>query len=339
MKRKDFLGWLGLGSAFFGTGYWFSRQNKNPNSEEICVTPVRSQSYSGLSPVGNPETSAFLHNSYGGMYHAPMTIRESYGDRFYFPPDWQSDETKNFKVSLYPMNLSIANNITYPAWTYDGLAPGPIFRKKEGDILNFHFENKSSDPHSLHFHGNHDPAFDGWTGVPPFGNIDYTIECDPVGILPYHCHVPPLAQHISKGLYGCLLVDPIRKRKKAHEYVLILSGWDLEGKGKNDLYTWNGIAGFYDRYPIKVPVGETVRFYIVNTVEYDPIMTFHLHSKTFDIYRSGGEFVSDHSDVVSLGQTERVMIEFTLKKRGRYMFHPHQSYMAERGAMGWIVGI
>ena len=69
-------------------------------------------------------------------------------------------------------------------------------------------------------------------------------------------------------------------------------------------------------------------------------MTFHLHGKTFDIYKSGHTTTPDgHSDVVSLGATERVILEFTLEKKGRYMFHPHQSKMAERGAMGWIVGV
>ena len=47
----------------------------------------------------------------------------------------------------------------------------------------------------------------------------------------------------------------------------------------------------------------------------------------------------EHTDIVSLGPAERAILEFRLPRRGRYMFHPHQSHMAERGAMGWIVAI
>jgi FtsP/CotA-like multicopper oxidase with cupredoxin domain len=33
------------------------------------------------------------------------------------------------------------------------------------------------------------------------------------------------------------------------------------------------------------------------------------------------------------------MLEFTLPSPGRYMFHPHQHWLAERGAMGWFAAI
>ena len=36
---------------------------------------------------------------------------------------------------------------------------------------------------------------------------------------------------------------------------------------------------------------------------------------------------------------ERAIVEFSLPRRGRYMFHPHQSRMTERGAMGFIVAV
>ncbi|MCE9500049.1 MAG: multicopper oxidase domain-containing protein, partial [Leptospira sp.] len=139
---------------------------------------------------------------------------------------------------------------------------------------------------------------------------------------------------------GAMIVDPPGGRPPAHEFVLILSGWDLKNRGRNDLYTWNGIAGYYDRFPIKVPVGEKVRLYVANLLEYESPITFHLHAQTFDIFRTGTKLIpDDHSDVVTLGQTERAILEFTLPKKGRYMFHPHQSFIAEAGTMGWIVAV
>ena len=95
------------------------------------------------------------------------------------------------------------------------------------------------------------------------------------------------------------------------------------------------MAGYYERFPLKVPVGELVRIYLMNMVEPDPIASFHLHAQTFDLYRSGTSVSAhEHTDIVSLGPAERAILELRLPRRGRYMFHPHQSRMAERGAMG-----
>jgi FtsP/CotA-like multicopper oxidase with cupredoxin domain len=78
----------------------------------------------------------------------------------------------------------------------------------------------------------------------------------------------------------------------------------------------------------------------MNFVEYDPVGSFHLHAQSFDVYRSGTSLTpQDHTDVITLGQTERAIVEFRLPRRGRYMFHPHQIWMAEKGAMGWITAI
>jgi FtsP/CotA-like multicopper oxidase with cupredoxin domain len=72
----------------------------------------------------------------------------------------------------------------------------------------------------------------------------------------------------------------------------------------------------------------------------DPVGGFHLHAQTFDVYRSGTRLEPDeHTDVVTLGQAERAILESRLPQRGRYMFHPHQESMAERGAMGWFAAI
>lgn len=339
MDRKDFLRWMGIGGAFLGGSYFWNNK-KNSSPAELCSSPATASATLQNQQEGRPGYN-LQPNPYGGMIHAPLYIKEDYGKRFYFPPTYSSTQnTTNIEINAYTLNHSMAHGITTEAWTFNGSVPGPILRFPQGKEITINFNNKTNEVHSLHLHGNHDPNQDGWSGISPFGDTKYLIECDPPGIHPYHCHIPPIAKHISKGLYGVLLVDPVEPRKKAHEYILIFSGWDLQNKNLNDIYTWNGIAGYYERYPIKVPVGELVRLYIVNLAEFDPVMTFHLHAKTFDIFRSGYSKVPDgHSDSVTLGPTERVILEFTLKRQGRYMFHPHESKMAERGAMGWIVGI
>jgi nitrite reductase (NO-forming) len=181
---------------------------------------------------------------------------------------------------------------------------------------------------------------DGWQPIPAGGAETYRLRAGPVGLHPYHCHALPLSQHIARGLYGALIVDPPGGRAPAHEFVLVLCGFDLDGDGRNELYAWNGVAGFFARFPIKVPAGERVRLYLVNMVSGDPVASFHLHAETFDVYRTGTRLEPDeHTDVVTLSQAERAVVEFQLPERGRYMFHPHQVHMAERGAMGWFAAV
>jgi FtsP/CotA-like multicopper oxidase with cupredoxin domain len=89
-----------------------------------------------------------------------------------------------------------------------------------------------------------------------------------------------------------------------------------------------------------VAAGELVRLYLANMVTSEPSASFHLHAETFDVYRSGTSLTpSETTDLVTLGPAERVMVEFRLSARGRYMFHPHQREMAEQGAMGWFAAV
>lgn len=244
------------------------------------------------------------------------------------------------EMTVTNRRIEVANGVDYEAWTYNGTAPGPTLRATEGDTLRIHFRNATAHDHNLHFHGRHSPLHDGWEPIRPGRETVYEIVAGPVGLHPYHCHTMPIDQHIAKGLYGALIVDPPGGRPFAHEVMLILGGWDLDGAGSNDVYTWNGIAGYYEKYPIKLPAGEPVRAYVVNMVEYDPVASFHLHAETFDVYPSGmGETPTFATDVITLGQTDRAMLEFTLSERGRYMFHPHQHSIAHRGAMGWFSAI
>ncbi|MCB1166766.1 MAG: multicopper oxidase domain-containing protein [Leptospiraceae bacterium] len=256
------------------------------------------------------------------------------------PPVRSPGGVREYKVDTIDRPLNVAHGSIFRAWTFNGNVPGPIMRATEGETLKIHFNNLTSMPHSLHFHGTHDVNYDGWEPIPPGKSTEYIIKAGPPGIHPYHCHTAPIDTHIAKGLLGALIVDPNPARPPAREVVLILNGYDLSGRGRNDLFCWNGIAGFYDRYPIRVKVGELVRIYVVNMVEFDPIASFHLHAQTFDVYRTGTRMTPDeHTDIVTLGQTERAILEVRFERKGRYMFHPHQSYMAAKGAMGWFVAV
>jgi len=236
--------------------------------------------------------------------------------------------------------IEVAHDTLVEAWTYNGSVPGPILRATEGDVLRIRFENRTGHSHSIHFHGAHRPEMDGWEPIPPGGETVYEIEAGPAGLHPYHCHTAPLAEHISKGLYGMMIVDPKGGRADANEVALLLSGFSNQEIGRNGVVAWNGVAGFYRDHPIKVTTGEPVRVYVVNMLEYEPLASFHLHAETFDVYPAGmGESPTFRDDTIALAQGQRATVEFTLPSRGRYMFHPHQHWLADRGAMGWFAAV
>lgn len=276
---------------------------------------------------------------YGGIYSPPPSMTADALDGLTYPPS-ATPGPVDVEMTVVEKPLQIGREHTVDAWTYNGTAPGSIIRATEGDMIRIRFTNATGHDHNLHFHGRHSPQHDGWEPVPPGAEVVYEIEAGPAGVHPYHCHTMPVDLHISKGLYGTLIVDPREGRSDAHEVVLALSGWDIDDNGRNDLYTWNGVAGFYEKFPIKIGAGEPVRAYVLNLTEYDPIASFHLHAETFQVYPSGiGTTPAFESDVVTLGQMERAILEFTLSERGRYMFHPHQHHIAHRGATGWFSAV
>jgi len=248
--------------------------------------------------------------------------------------------TRRYDLTVTQDAVEVAAGVTVHAWRYGGRVPGPVLRATEGDRMVVTMANRTEHSHNVHLHGRHDPAMDGIEPIGPGDTFTYDVIAEPFGLHPYHCHTMPLSEHLGRGLYGAFIVDPPGGRPPAHEFVLVLSGWDLDGDGTDELVTWNGIAGAYERHPLTVPVGERVRLYVVNMLENEPVASFHLHAQTFDVFRSGTRLQPDeHTDIVGLTQAERVVVEFTLPVRGRYMFHPHQTRLAEKGSMGWIAAV
>lgn len=290
--------------------------------------------YPGLgSSAVHSDGSASL---YGHAHEPPSSVAAGDLDRATFPP---AESTLEVEIDVVEQTLEVGANVFFPAWTYSGTVPGPILRARAGETIEVRLRNLTSHPHNLHFHGAHSPEMDGWEPIPAGEEFVYRIEAGPPGVHPYHCHVAPLSEHIARGLYGMLIVDPPEGRPAAHEVTLLLSGFAVGGV-PNAVMAWNGVAGYYARYPIKVPQGELVRAYVVNMTEYEPVGSFHLHARTFDVFPSGmGERPAFAGDTLTMGQGERAILEFTLPDVGRYMFHPHQHHLADRGAMGWFAAV
>lgn len=221
-------------------------------------------------------------------------------------------------------------------WTFNGTIPAPTLRATEGDLIRINFINNGSKPHSIHTHGIHKSEMDGaLESIGPKGRFVYEFYAEAFGVFPYHCHVMPLEEHISHGLYGVYIVDPKTPRPPADEMVMMMNGYDTDFDTENNFYTVNGIPFYYMNNPIQIQKGKLIRVYLVNMLEFDPINNFHLHGNLYQLYRSGTSLTPDeYTDMVTMSQGERAILEFNYKYTGKFMFHAHKTEFAEKGWMG-----
>ena len=269
------------------------------------------------APGGPNDLDALLHPP-SALPHKPGRVRE-------------------YELTASDRQIEVANGVFFSAWTYNGTVPGPVIRATEGDLLRVTFGNGGSHPHTIHFHGIHPSNMDGvFEIVEPGSRLVYEFPARPYGMHLYHCHSTPLKKHIAKGLYGAFIIDPPEPRPPAQELVMVLNGFDTDGDGENNFYGVNGPAFYYARYPIRVRRSHTVRIYLANLTEFDPINSFHLHADFFHYQPTGTGSNLEYTDIVMQCQGQRGVIEIEFAHTGRFMFHAHQSEFTELGWMGFF---
>ena len=302
-------------------------------------------------PLGAP-SATHAHNV---MHPMPAVVGEvDHAKNGFHPTDMLTDFDGG-KVSSLPngqtlreytlvaqnKTIEVVPGVEFAAWTYNGRVPGPTIRVTEGDRVRITHLNAGDHPHSLHFHGIHpgsvDGVFDMRSGVvAPGGTFTYEFDAEPFGLHLYHCHTAPLAKHLAKGLYGAFIVDPKAGRPAVdRELVMVMSGYDVDFDGSNDFYMVNGIPFHYDKHPIQLRVGEQVRLYLVNALEYDQSNSFHLHANFFHYFPTGTSLTpAEFTDTIAQMQGQRGILEFRFRHPGRYMFHAHKTEFAELGWTG-----
>ena len=151
--------------------------------------------------------------------------------------------THEYTLIAENTTLEIATGLRVDAWTYNGTIPGPTLTATEGDRVIIHFINKTPLPHTVHLHGDHPSEQDGVFEI--IGtNETYTYDfiAQPAGALAYHCHVPPVMQHVRMGLYGAFIVYPKDPLPPAREYVFVAGEYDTQNQliPLPEYYFYNG---------------------------------------------------------------------------------------------------
>lgn len=226
---------------------------------------------------------------------------------------------ENHKIPI-TMPDENGSSIKFPAWTFNSSIPGPTMRMTEGDHISITVINRGTMPHSLHMHSIHQgladgvPMFSGQSGIIPAGKLfTYNFIASPFGLLPYHCHLSPVVEHVNRGLYGAMIIDPAKHRPIAKEMVFFMNGYDLNindpyprlptvaeanqlmvnssavdlpEEHDNSVYSMNGVAFYYVKHPINLTTGQLYRAYVVNMLDFEP-NSIHMHGNLYDYYPSG----------------------------------------------------
>lgn len=137
------------------------------------------------------------------------------------------------KITMEAMEHDIAidnKGTKYPAWTFGEHMPGPVVRVKQGDIVEFTLVNPKTNKnsHSMDFHAAVVDVLDEFAPVKPGESKTFRFEAKYPGVFMYHCGADPMHQHIARGMFGIVIVDPKEGftkdfPKPDREYVLVQS--------------------------------------------------------------------------------------------------------------------
>jgi len=187
-------------------------------------------------------------------------------------------------------------------------------------------------------HGDHPSEQDGvFEIIGANGTYTYDFIATPAGALMYHCHVPPVMQHVRMGLYGAFIVYPKTPLPPAREYVLVDGEYDTQNQLNPlpEYYFYNGYTEQYHLHPLPAATNETVRIYLINA-GLSPAYGMHIHGTLFKAYPSGNwENPPLRVQSWELASGNTAILEAKWPWPGKFTFHFH-GIPEERGAMGYF---
>jgi len=220
-------------------------------------------------------------------------------------------QAKTVKVHFVAKETTVVidnKGTKYPAWTFNGTIPGPVVRVTVGDLVDFTLTNPKTNKnsHSIDFHAAEVDVLNEFAPVKPGQEKHFKFIPKRPGVFMYHCGASPMAQHIARGMYGVIIVDPKHYSKAFpkpdREYVLVQGQYFPNAEDAKAMIENRGWAGalingkmfHYD--PVHDPnatqvlmakPGERVRIYFVNASINMPV-AFHPIAGIWDrVYVNG----------------------------------------------------
>jgi len=268
-------------------------------------------------------------------------------------------EAKTHEINMTAVESDVVvsgDGEKYAAWTFNGTMPGPVVRVTEGDTINFTLTNPATNkhPHAMDFHAAEIDFLKNYKAITAGESISYTFIAKKPGIFFYHCGAPPMIQHVSRGMFGAIIVDPPTPLPEASEsYVIVQSEWYTQQMAGNlmgpsfekmlqmrpDEIVFNGIANQYHDQPLPITAGKRARIYFRDAGPNED-SSFHTVGTIFDtVIKEGivlqkGNAGGWGSQAVDLSPAQGAIIEFSPAENGMYPFVTHAFNYVNHGAIG-----
>jgi nitrite reductase (NO-forming) len=244
---------------------------------------------------------------------------------------------------------------TYKAWTFNGQFPGPVVRVTEGDTIDFTLINPKTNtyPHAMDFHAAEIDMLKNYRAINPGETIKFTFLAKKPGVFFYHCGAPPMIQHVARGMFGAILVDPKSAKRLAkadREFVLMQSELfenpdDVPAMfdRKADHIVFNG--GIFKYHPfvtggkaLEAKPGERVRVYFVNAGP-NEFSSFHAIGEIWDhVYESGNPTNRLNGvQTYVVGPGSAATFDLVVESAGAYPLVTHSLTGALRGAIAVLL--
>lgn len=278
------------------------------------------------------------------------------------PPPTGRNETADVHIYMEAVELvaEIQSGTTFTYWTYNGTVPGPMFRARVGDTVFVHFSNLEENTmhHNVDFHsvtGQGGGA--AATETAPGTTSVFSFKAMHPGLFVYHCATPDIPTHISKGMYGMMLIEPEIPLPPVDKEVYIMQGdiytkWRPGTEGHQEFddnalfeesptyVVFNGkFATFTGEDTIQAEVGETMRIYF-GVGGPNTISSFHLIGEIFDRVYNMGDLVSEPMQsvqTIAVVPGGAVVVDVTFDVPANYILVDHALTRAfHKGAVGII---
>jgi nitrite reductase (NO-forming) len=249
------------------------------------------------------------------------------------------------------------NGAKQASWTFGGQIPGPVLRVKEGDLVTMHFTNdaKNKNSHSVDLHAARIDVLKDFEPVKPGETRTFTFTATHPGAFYYHCGADPMYQHIARGMFGVIIVDPKDDKampKADREYVILQSELyknpdDLHSIMKSDWsnVVFNGTAFKYDPVhdanatkTLVAKPGERVRIYYINAGP-NETSSFHPIGGMWDAVWPSGNPANKLTGMQSylVGPGDGAIFDLIGTKPGANVIVDHVMSHAHTGAMAVIM--
>lgn len=267
-------------------------------------------------------------------------------------PQLSAERTLRLQWRAQEVPVRIRDDVVVAGWTFEGNIPGPIVHVRVGDTVEFTLTNEGITPHSMDFHAAQIDPKVAFRSIVKGQSVAFTFRPRWAGAFMYHCGTGPVLMHIGSGMYGAIIVSPREPLPAAREFVLVQSEFYLADAVNGirpfdynkmlstlpDYMAFNGRPNQYIAEPIRVKVGDRVRFWVVNAGPTHP-SAFHVVGEQFDTMYLGAPPGTPIRGVQTwdVPPGGGMCFELLCDVPGEFPFVNHGFGHAQKGAVGFLV--